>query len=298
MKWRKETSTPRRPMRRRNTIGYWMYVVFVVALVMTFFTSPELFFQFWFVAALASMGLWLPYIVWPIRVHAKNWSSDRPDVGPVNPNGPAVPIDVRRLLNSVAFDLNTLGFELLGFGSVQNVTYDHLMSYFASFQDPRTADRARLHIPFRGRVIQAYLLFVTKYEDGTLFVTTDFPGPSVIPQPINRKGSLAFPQVKTAACLQKIHEARVDRTGAVRSRIVEPIADMREFMAAQKQSFVDIGYYYRDAGEARLWPTWEGAILMSWRMLWPVKQIRGMIRWRRAAKELRRLGIDPNEGTS
>jgi hypothetical protein len=290
--WR---STPQPATRRRNTIGYWMYIVLVVAVIMTLFTSPGLFLQSWFLVLVLTMPLWLPYIAAPIRVHARNWSSDRPDIGPVDPQGPTVPIEVRKLLNSVVFDLNILGFELLGFGSVQNASPSALMSYFASFQDPRTADRVRFHVTHLQRVKAVHLLFLTVYEDGTHFLTTDAAGPSIIPQPRNRKGSLAFPQVKTSACLQKIHEVRVDRAGAVRARIADPIADVREFMAAQQETFVDMGYYYRDPAEGRLWPTWEGAILMSWRMLWPVKQIRDMVRWRRAEKELRRLGIDPEE---
>lgn len=39
-------------------------------------------------------------------------------------------------------------------------------------------------------------------------------------------------------------------------------------------------------------PTWRGAFLMSWRLLWPVKPIVRVLRKRRAARLLSELGLE------
>jgi hypothetical protein len=52
---------------------------------------------------------------------------------------------------------------------------------------------------------------------------------------------------------------------------------------------VDCGYYYRDelAGVQR--PTWKGAILMTWKLCWPVKPIRLALRRHGARRLLHEL---------
>jgi hypothetical protein len=57
------------------------------------------------------------------------------------------------------------------------------------------------------------------------------------------------------------------------------------------ERLIRVGYYRAPDGGGKCWMTVKGAYLMTWRLLWPVKQLRRM-GWRVAGWwVIRRLGV-------
>jgi hypothetical protein len=68
-----------------------------------------------------------------------------------------------------------------------------------------------------------------------------------------------------------------------------PAAYERRVHVRQLDHQISIGYYYLDEARRVQRPTWKGAILVSWKLLWPAKQIRLALRRHRAERLLRQL---------
>jgi hypothetical protein len=54
------------------------------------------------------------------------------------------------------------------------------------------------------------------------------------------------------------------------------------------------GYYAIDEERGVVRPTWKGAVLITWRLLWPVKPMYRSRRRRATRQLLERLGVSPD----
>ena len=134
-------------------------------------------------------------------------------------------------------------------------------------------------------------MFRTEYTDGTQFSTHNGKFPGVLPPARSRPGSMAFPQVRGVRLLHAIHALRAEPEGGVDVGIDDPVERLMRDSRLEHSAWLAAGYYRPEPGSTRLRLTWKGAILMSWKLLWPVPQTR--LAWRRwrAARILRSIGV-------
>jgi hypothetical protein len=138
----------------------------------------------------------------------------------------------------------------------------------------------------------------SEFADDTQLVTGANPRPhfNIFP-PRPRVASQNFPWVKQPAILCEAHRRRLVASGKADVPRVAPIAgdelacyDRDRDRAIQWH--VQCGYRYADerAGVYRF--TIKGAILGSWKLATPFKQIRTWLRIRKAKRAWRELGMD------
>jgi hypothetical protein len=136
----------------------------------------------------------------------------------------------------------------------------------------------------------------TRFADGRSIVSAASQSPRVFP-PDPMQESRNFPWVKTPAALVEVHRRRVAASGRGGERPVVPargleVQYLRDEWDQEICRFVRCGYKWRDepAGLCRF--TWKGAILATWKMADPVKQILFYLRRRQGEREWKALGMD------
>ena len=141
------------------------------------------------------------------------------------------------------------------------------------------------------RVRQRIVEFCTEYVNGEEVCTHNSTVALVVkPHPSRRM--YRFPSVRNPAALYGVHRRLVDSRPAPAERFIptkgtEYLHVMHAVEKANRRQ-EEFGYLYRDGGVYR--PTLKGAFLMTWPLLWPVKQVRESRARRSAAGLLRSLG--------
>jgi hypothetical protein len=144
-----------------------------------------------------------------------------------------------------------------------------------------------IRIPF---TMTSYALsFTTAFDDGREVLTTNAPLASVFP-PVPTIDAVGWRDMSHAGMLWKLHRARSERLRDGRA-VVPPPADaagIEKLVRDTEQRVIDFaigrGYLRCDAaGTVR--HTMRGAYLMTWRLLWPWKQLAVA----RQARKLRRV---------
>lgn len=232
------------------------------------------------------------YVILPLRIHRDKWMGCAPDFREIDPEEPHQPDAVLYEVRRTASGLGPLGFIRKGCYEMEGLQSGTFRIFFSIWENPRTLEKARLVIMVSARNAFPTLAIQTEYRDGTLFTTAHTKSPFVIPAARVRPGSLAFPQVSDPRRLCEIHRARADPDGRSDLGIDDPIAYMRWSMAQEHAFLIARGYYRLDPSGTRLRPTWKGACLMTWRLLWPWKPILLAARRRKAARVLRDLNLD------
>jgi hypothetical protein len=139
------------------------------------------------------------------------------------------------------------------------------------------------------------LAFVTEFEDQTKLYTSNSRSLPLQPNIRVRDGSMLFPEIDDPRRLYEIHQATIASFGhdAVKLKgvIDDPIEFLRTNFHCDVAKFAESGYYFLDAKRGIYRLTWKGAILMSWKNLWPVNWIRELRRRGQAARLLRKLSL-------
>ena len=173
-------------------------------------------------------------------------------------------------------------------------------AYVTLFENRQSSQYAKLFTVVVGsslaRKVETTLAFFTDFTDGLTLVTANNKTRPITPRIRIHEGSLALPSVHDPRRLYEIHQALVDRFGAYEDRarieIQDPAVFLRISQLKEQAKYPESGYYYHDDKHRVYRPTWRGAILMSWKLLWPVKQIRAMLARVKAARLLREVGIE------
>lgn len=108
-----------------------------------------------------------------------------------------------------------------------------------------------------------------------------------------------FPHIRDVAYLYRLHQSLVRRHAyGLRKtlRVIEEfrgdaVAYLRQAMIEEYQMQETTGYLRRVEADLCWRPTLKGTYLMVWIQLWPIKQIRGYIMRRKAARLERELGV-------
>jgi hypothetical protein len=146
-----------------------------------------------------------------------------------------------------------------------------------------------------GKTCDPVVAFGRQFTDGSSIATTNRSSATIFP---------ADPTTDSITCcdcwdlekLYAVHRARAARLQA--GRRIAPLprdGEAAAFMHADYIRDLDrvtrAGYYSFDSNRPGYRPTLKGAYIMTWRLLWPLKQSRPRERDRRADAALRELGF-------
>jgi hypothetical protein len=232
-----------------------------------------------------ALPLLLPFLAGPVLMRARSWQSVDPVYTPDVEN--RLPATARR----AAADLRVLGFEDRG-------TWRHDGAARATgrvilLEHPRTRDVARVTVVTALGRQSIVLGFQTRFADGTEVWTANNRTLTGFP-PLPEVTVAWLPEFRDAVALYRIHAQLRDALGGASARIgigADPAAFLRDVSTRSLANWVATGYYALDAVGGVVRPTWKGAVLITWRLLWPVKPL-FRARRRRATRELLdRLGI-------
>lgn len=258
----------------------------------------KLFFEVDAVVLLACVALLLAqrYLYAPLRARRKGVAPIEAEFVPIEL--PDLPPDLSQAFSRGAQGLAACGFVALGHVTrrVANTRQDGFVSSWANHSLRDRAGIVGVLTPSRNsRVRVASLItFGTEFSGGTSIVTTNRATPSCFPRdPL--VSSVRCPGVDDIALLYRFHRARVERYRAGRSATMEGAQDVPARMRAEQQKtyqrLVAAGYYSIDAARQCYVPTYKGAYLMTYRLLFPFRQIQRLRRNRSANRTLRELGF-------
>jgi hypothetical protein len=241
-----------------------------------------------------------PYMLWPRRLRRTQWISADPTHEPIDPRGPDVPSEVAATTTSAVEGLAPLGFSVKYAYRTRDLIRNGT-AYAVLFEN-ESGDVAKLivsEVSGAARQVSIVLVYTSEFADGTEIHTTNSRSPSLYPPPSPPAQVFTLPQANGAASLYAIHRALVARFGGDGPRLDHLRGGLVGYLRRTKEQshkrMIATGYYYLDETGRLLRPTWKGATLMAWKLLWPIKQIRGARRRHRAERLLQSLDLGVSE---
>jgi hypothetical protein len=239
-----------------------------------------------FVAVLAAVVLF-PWVIGPVVIRLAQWESTRIWLVPVDPLGANTPAAIGR----AGPELKRLGFaRVRTFQMVDAVP--NASAYVSVYFNDKSLDVAKVNVAVAPSREVSYLVFGSELADGSEVYTSNLAVPIVTPPLGWPVRNLAFPGVDDPARLYAIHRARVKNEPRRRPPVDDPHAYLLRTETRALDHHVERGYFYRPAEGRRQFPTWKGAVLMTWKSVWPVPAVRRALKRLRAWLALRRLAID------
>lgn len=240
------------------------------------------------------------YVVTPIVVAFTSRVAAEPDLVPFDINDPALPADVAAYYRKTLKALTQVGFEpVQAFavsGHVRRVKAIALV-----LVNRTTRDTAWVHAFYATTGVGLTLKpknvgFSSRFSDGTVISTTNTRLLPAFKLPPNHR-SIRFPMVSDADRLYRLHQALADEYTTGGGKILrldeefggDALAFQRASETEACESQVECGRYYKSRDGNAYLPTWNGAYLMTWGMLPPIKQIRKIAHTIAATRLLRKL---------
>ena len=239
-----------------------------------------------------------PFLLAPIKIHASSWTNANPRFVPTDPEGPDVPPEASDFYRECVADLAPLGFVTVRTYMAPDLV-PNAVGILSLLENRESGEGAKILTTVaetRGRRKTGLLLaFFTEFTDGTEVGTSNTLVPRIYPPlgpPIHW---FVFPQLREADRLHAAHQALVGRVESGRLRRAPIGGDPDGYLNRTERRFLAhqlaCGYYYLEEAAQLQRPTWKGAILISWKLLWPVKPIRREWRRWKAGRMIRALGL-------
>lgn len=252
----------------------------------------------WLAGALLAAVL-LPFLLGPALVRFAQKLRARPAFERVEPESGQIPSEVFPFFNATLRALAPEGFREAGYlrqsGFAPNVETWLLMLENRPAQEAALALVGISTLPSQRGVKTRQVDFSSSWE-GERSVTVSNgaylslfpPTPGVLVQ--------HFPGLDDPRRLLEAHRALVARHApAGLARRYPPPGEFESYVlqAMQRELArqVPTGYLWLDDAGEFYRPTWKGALLMTWKLAWPVKPVRGWRHGRRARRLLAELGV-------
>ncbi len=251
----------------------------------------------WLLTALLAAVL-LPFVLGPVLVKLGQKLRARPAFERVQPESGRIPPDVFPFFNATLRALAPEGFREAGYlrqtGFAPNVETWLLMLENRPAQEAAVAIAALSTLPSQGGVKTRQVDFSVSWE-GDRAVTAS--SGAMLPLFPATPGILIqhFPGLDDPRRLLQAHRALVARNApAGVARRYPPPGEFEAWLVQAMQRElarqVPTGYLRLDAPGEFYRPTWKGAVLMTWKLAWPVSAVRRRLHGRRAESLLAELG--------
>jgi hypothetical protein len=196
----------------------------------------------------------------------------------------------------IILQLEALGFSMVAhLASGDEITNVNSMLSLLVNRDSRTAaivGRAFVSKGSANAVIE-FVAFSTEFDDGSEIVTTNSPVVNVLRR-VSYRLRLSIPQLKDLSRLYYIHSHYVASRVDCKPVLVEAGEEIEHFRSSHEKALSEqaaLGYYSFDETTKRYRHSWSSAILTTWRLLWPVKQVLILCKARRGRLIARAAGI-------
>ena len=205
-----------------------------------------------------------------------------------------VPEDIRNNLAPLVADLRGVGFDFVTYVSMPGPEMV-ATTWFALLLHPANKDMAiavsmgpKVGLRFR------YVEFSTEFTDGQEINTLNSPQLGCFrDDPMKKK--FPFPDVADARVLYEAHRRLIrEQFPAASPRLPwqgREVDEVAASMRKQMEKQVEYGYFDLDDTKQKFKPSWYGAHVMTWKLVWPIGWIRKAAARDRAEKTLKRLGL-------
>jgi hypothetical protein len=254
----------------------------------------------WILGGLAGTLVLLAYLGVPILIRNTSKQAAHPQLPPVDIQ--TIPVEAATFMRQAAEQLMVEGFTVVDLldncGSVPNV------KAYLVLMINRTAGDMALIGAFYGAApdldqpmkLQAlFHEFSSYFTDGSEISTLNTEQLSVF-KSRPEKRAVRLPVVRDPRTLYEAHRKVVQRDAAGRTKklpaegreVEELIRGMQEDLEKQAKA----GYLYLDTAQDAYRPTWLGAYMMTWKLMWPLNWIQRAQRDAQGRALLRSLGME------
>jgi hypothetical protein len=268
------------------------------------------------VGSLVLLLVLLVYAGLPVLIHQTLKQPAQPQVLPFPLDHPGLPKEVACQFQTVIDQLRPAGFEPVTGLALPNALSTVKRIVLVLVNRP-AKDSAYAMVTYGGTAaaaetaasapppIRSFCVeIVSRFRLGPVLHTANGTSDISVFAPRPRHTINRFPQVEDAGRLYVLHQALVARSG-LRDKAFrldeefhgDAAAAAAAFMVEELEDQVGTGYMYLSPEEKIYRPTWKGAFLMTWKLLWPVKGMRRAARERKARQllaELEGLGGQAN----
>lgn len=236
----------------------------------------------WSIAAVVAALALLPFVFGPILTHQTHRITLKPNMIQFDPEGPGSPLELRSHFDATADWLDQLGFATERYYQLKHAS-PNADGWVLLFRNAKTGETARVITAVSTsdiiRIGTSFVVFIAEFSDGTQVVTSNRRSALIYPRRNPPYYGRAFPQISDVRQLYVVHRARVENLAAGLIA-VDPVGDdpygyiRRVDFETTFAHAAACGYTYNDEMEGVLRMTWKGAILATWKLLPPIKQIR------------------------
>ena len=240
----------------------------------------------------------LMYFGGPVLIYFTHRQAARPNLVAFKPGVTPLPADVDQFFHTTSWALAQQGFEIVTGAfmpsQVENVVA--ALIFLVNRQEQHAAVAIAIHNKTPGAATTIFHTeFVTRFHDGRVVQTNNAQPLNAFPVPPQCTNSY-LPSVYDPAELYRLHQALCGRQGS--SRKVLPLLDhyggdalryLVDAIIEELEAAAAAGYMRLDSAGGVYRPTPQGALLMTYGELWPMKGIRLMRRKQRERKLLAEL---------
>ena len=208
----------------------------------------------------------------------------------------AVPAAVRAAVDRWSTQIQSLGFSSVGVYSMGGLA-SNTQSFLAYFVNRTASDFANVSVVLSSAGTKSYFEFSSSFTSGLTLDTNINQIVSIGSTPPDIL-VFRFPSIASPSLLYQIHRALIQKhaaflrpqlppEGEEATRIVQQIGRYGPRQAAA-------GYMHLAPGDTHYRLTWKGALLMTWKSIWPTSLIRRTLyqmRMQKALKSLQESGV-------
>ncbi len=227
----------------------------------------------------------------PVLVRYMQWARTDPEILPVLPNELAQP----RMDKVAAYrkELEALGFDFIGYYDIPDLM-PNVQVTFALLQNATLKIWAMVPV-LRSKALEVcYVEFSTEFSDREELCTNNSSQLQAFIRTPGKK-MFQFPKVNDPGTLLKLHHYL---SGIhFRNKTVVMVGRdnaLKYLKASITRDFIvqaELGFYYLDKDGEKFRPSWKGAILMTWKLVFPVNIIRKIWLNAKAKKIMKEAGF-------
>lgn len=232
----------------------------------------------------------VPYVLGPVMIFLNVTQQAEPEFELLDLEDP--PVRIPKSYFKDAFAATELGFEVAAHLRQKDQVPGVLtcLSLLSHYEERTVA--IVVYMLTKNAPPNRYIEFATDFEDGVEIATNNTPTPGAFAK-VPEKIVQSAPHVKGVSDLFRVHLAVIQKKATERKPLPEgrEVEEMCSGMVKDLTRQVEQGYFRLDRKAGKFRPTVKGAVLMTWKLAWPVGMIRTKLKARDGRDLVRKLGI-------